>query len=170
MRIINYLHCRKSPNKNLRTYLSAHPIPAFCLLSVLSRKIKLSVRAAPAAMTAPALLLLLASLLAPAAPWCIPAGGVGEYSTKCMESSSVGRREISFVFSVLFPNTCQSSRPASRCVSATTPTTTRPTSTRPSACWTSASACSTPAPTAGNALTVCCVKCMGSADTYKISP
>ena len=42
-------------------------------------------------MTAPALLLLLASLLAPAAPWCIPAGGVGEYSTKCMESSSVGR-------------------------------------------------------------------------------
>merc|ERR1711992_403919 len=47
-----------------------------------------SVRAAPA-MTAPALLLLLASLLAPAAPWCIPAGGVGEYSTKCMESSSV---------------------------------------------------------------------------------
>ena len=48
-------------------------------------------------MTAPALLLLLASLLAPAAPWCIPAGGVGEYSTKCMESSSVGRSFLSFI-------------------------------------------------------------------------
>ena len=85
MRIINYLHCKKPPYLFIS---SSHP--SFCLLSVLSRKIKLSVRAAPV-MTAPALLLLLASLLAPAAPWCIPAGGVGEYSTKCMESSSVGR-------------------------------------------------------------------------------
>ena len=151
MRIINYLHCTKKPK--LISYLL---IPAWCSLSVCplpqdkAQCPLSSVRAAPA-MTAPALLLLLASLLAPAAPWCIPAGGVGEYSTKCMESSSVGRMDISFLFSVLFTNTCQSSRPASRCASATTPTTTRPTSTRPSASWTSASACSTPAPTAGNA-------------------